>query len=110
MFCQFDWFQSGIQLQPKLQLWEHHYGIYNSHNLNPFHPYTKALLSAVPLFNQKDKKKNKNLLTGDIPSPIERPSGCCFHTRCPFVMGRCKEEAPTFQKINNNHWGACHLN
>ena len=78
--------------------------------MNPFHPYTKALLSAVPLMNPKNKEKNQNLIMGDLPSPINRPSGCCFHTRCTYVMKRCIEEPPIYQKIKKNHWAACHLN
>jgi oligopeptide/dipeptide ABC transporter ATP-binding protein len=60
---------------------------------NPLHPYTQALLSAVPLPNPY-KKKERIILRGEIPSPIYPPSGCIFHTRCPYVMGVCKTEAP----------------
>lgn len=75
---------------------------------NPLHPYTQALLSAVPE-PDPDLKKNRILLTGDVPSPANPPSGCKFHTRCKYKMDRCVEERPEFRDIGNNHLVACHL-
>ena len=59
----------------------------------PLHPYTEALLAAVPIPDPKIKRQ-KRVLQGDVPSPINPPPGCAFHTRCPYAMARCKEEAP----------------
>lgn len=75
---------------------------------NPEHPYTKALISAIPVPNP-DVKRNRILLTGDVPSPIDPPGGCCFHTRCRYCMDICKEQAPVMKKIGDNHEAACHL-
>jgi len=75
---------------------------------NPKHPYTRALLSAIPIPDPKDRKK-REILMGDIPSPINPPSGCRFHTRCPQVKQICKEEEPPLQSSNNLHYVACHL-
>lgn len=75
---------------------------------NPIHPYTKALLSAIPVYDPKMKKK-RIVLKGDIPSPIHPPSGCRFHTRCPNTIEKCKKEIPEYKKINNRHYVACHL-
>ncbi len=75
---------------------------------NPLHPYTKALLSAIP---QPDPtlKRQRIVLTGDVPSPINPPSACRFHTRCPiFVKGHCDKVEPDFREIKPGHWAACH--
>ncbi|WP_027964684.1 ABC transporter ATP-binding protein [Halalkalibacillus halophilus] len=77
---------------------------------NPKHPYTKALLSAIPVPNPK-KKSERILLEGDVPSPIDPPQGCRFHTRCPFATDLCKEETPqlrTTDGMTENHQAACH--
>jgi oligopeptide/dipeptide ABC transporter ATP-binding protein len=77
----------------------------------PLHPYTEALLSAVPEPTPEPSKvKGKRIiLSGDVPSPINPPSGCRFHTRCPYVFDRCKVEEPAFQQAKPGHWVACHL-
>lgn len=75
---------------------------------NPMHPYTRALLSAVPVPNP-DVKMNRTILTGDIPSPANPPKGCKFHTRCPECMEICSNTAPIFGDYGNNHKVACHL-
>lgn len=74
----------------------------------PLHPYTQALLSAVPLPNPKAKKE-RIILQGEIPSPLNPPSGCVFHTRCPFVMDVCKVDKPVMKEEKPNHFVACHL-
>nr|WP_317358252.1 dipeptide ABC transporter ATP-binding protein [uncultured Tyzzerella sp.] len=75
---------------------------------NPKHPYTEALLSAVPI-PDPDKKMNRIILEGDIPSASNPPKGCKFHTRCPKCMDVCKEEAPVWKDYGNGHYTACHL-
>jgi peptide/nickel transport system ATP-binding protein/oligopeptide transport system ATP-binding protein len=72
------------------------------------HPYTKALLSAV-LPPSPDLRKEEIVLRGEIPSPLNPPGGCRFHTRCPFVMHRCKAEEPVLREIAPGHLAACHL-
>lgn len=76
--------------------------------LRPLHPYTKALLSAVPIPIPK-LKRERIVLKGDIPSPMNPPSGCKFHTRCPFAIERCSSEIPLFREIKQGHHVACHL-
>ena len=79
-------------------------------NKNPLHPYTKTLLSAVPVPDPKlSRTRQRIMLEGDIPSPINPPSGCRFHTRCPYATERCKCEMPAFKEYEPNHWAACHL-
>ncbi|MCP8617926.1 ABC transporter ATP-binding protein [Salirhabdus salicampi] len=75
---------------------------------NPKHPYTQALLSAVPV-PDPDEKKERVILEGDVPSPSNPPAGCAFHTRCPKAMDICKEIRPQFEEIGDNHFVACHL-
>ena len=75
---------------------------------NPKHPYTQALLSAVPI-PDPDKKMNRIILEGDIPSASNPPKGCKFHTRCPNCMDICKEQAPVWKDYGNGHYTACHL-
>jgi oligopeptide/dipeptide ABC transporter ATP-binding protein len=73
----------------------------------PLHPYTEALLAAVPV-PDPDAKRTKSIVQGDVPSPINPPAGCAFHPRCPYAMARCKEETPRLQAIEPDHWVACH--
>jgi oligopeptide/dipeptide ABC transporter ATP-binding protein len=75
---------------------------------NPLHPYTEALLSAVPIPNPAVKRQ-KRLLQGDVPSPINPPPGCAFHTRCPYAVARCRVEAPALREVAPGHLVACHL-
>jgi len=75
---------------------------------NPLHPYSQALLSAVPVPDPEISRK-KILLRGDVPSPLNPPAGCTFHTRCPERKDICSQEIPVFQNMGNNHWVACHL-
>ncbi|MCJ7789631.1 MAG: ABC transporter ATP-binding protein [Candidatus Atribacteria bacterium] len=75
---------------------------------NPQHPYTQALLSAIPIPDPKLRKKG-HILMGDVPSPVNPPSGCRFHTRCPYVKTRCKEVEPELKCFENIHYIACHL-
>ena len=74
----------------------------------PHHPYTKALLSAVPV-PEPGAARERMILRGDLPSPINPPSGCRFHTRCPFVFARCREEEPELRIRGQTHMSACHL-
>jgi oligopeptide/dipeptide ABC transporter ATP-binding protein len=74
----------------------------------PMHPYTRALLSAIPIPNP-EKKKERIILTGDVPSPINPPAGCRFHTRCPECMDICKQTEPPLVQLESGHKVACHL-
>ncbi|OFW75411.1 MAG: hypothetical protein A2201_09615 [Alicyclobacillus sp. RIFOXYA1_FULL_53_8] len=74
----------------------------------PLHPYTKALLSAVPVPNP-DVKRERVILQGDLPSPANPPKGCPFHTRCPVVMDVCRSQVPEWKEVKENHLVACHL-
>ncbi|HEY91678.1 MAG TPA: ABC transporter ATP-binding protein [Dehalococcoidia bacterium] len=77
---------------------------------NPLHPYTVALLSAVPIPDPVvDRTRERIILTGDVPSPINPPSGCNFHPRCQHTMDICREETPELRNIGGDHWVACHL-
>ena len=75
---------------------------------NSHHPYTRALLSAVPV-PDPTAKRQRIILTGDVPSPINPPSGCRFHTRCPFAFDRCRVEEPVLRPVGEGHVSACHL-
>lgn len=88
-----------VEVADKTSLFEH-----------PSHPYTQALLSAIPI-PDPDKKKERIMLKGDVPSPINPPSGCRFHTRCLYATERCRQEAPalrTTTMMRENHAAACH--
>ena len=75
----------------------------------PLHPYTKALISAVPVPDPKVAKANKRIaLTGEIPSPLDAPSGCPFRTRCQYATDRCAEETPEFREVERGRFCACH--
>ncbi|MGZ5154318.1 MAG: ABC transporter ATP-binding protein [Burkholderiales bacterium] len=75
---------------------------------DPQHPYTEALLSAVPVPDPKIQRK-RVILSGDVPSPINPPSGCRFHTRCPYAFDRCRVDEPPLKEVRKGHWAACHL-
>ena len=77
---------------------------------NPLHPYTKGLLGSIPIANPKlAKMKEKSSIEGDIPSPIKPPSGCRFHTRCPYAKDICSQQVPQLKDAGNGHMTACHL-
>ena len=76
---------------------------------NPLHPYTQALLSAVPIPDPVvDRQRKRVLLAGDVPSPVNPPSGCTFHPRCHQAIDICKEQSPEFRDIGSEHWVSCH--
>src|SRR5947199_8630474 len=75
----------------------------------PKHPYTQALLSAVPV-PKPGAKRQRIILKGDVPSPINPPKGCRFHTRCPYVFDRCRTEEPVLHMAGPHPSAACHLN
>ncbi|WP_089960740.1 ABC transporter ATP-binding protein [Limnohabitans sp. 2KL-3] len=87
-----------VEIAPSRDLYTH-----------PKHPYTEALLSAVPIPDPKAKKK-RIVLTGDVPNPVNRPTGCHFHPRCPKATERCKVEEPVLKNVGTQHQAACHLN
>ncbi|WP_270394014.1 ABC transporter ATP-binding protein [Bacillus paranthracis] len=84
--------------------------IADKHSLfnNPQHPYTKALLSAIPTISAGTKKERIEL-KGDLPSPLNPPKGCRFHTRCPYAIEKCTTQQPSFQSISEGHKVACHI-
>ncbi|MBI4317222.1 MAG: dipeptide ABC transporter ATP-binding protein [Chloroflexi bacterium] len=87
-----------VELSERTELYTH-----------PLHPYTKALLSAVPIPDPvAEQRRERVILTGDVPSPVTPPPGCRFHTRCPIVIQRCREEEPAFRELGSGHWVACH--
>ncbi|MGZ4962559.1 MAG: ABC transporter ATP-binding protein, partial [Limisphaerales bacterium] len=75
---------------------------------SPKHPYTQALISAVPVVDP-DAKRARIVLAGEIPSPINPPSGCPFHPRCPIAQSQCQTEVPELRQLSSGHWAACHL-
>ncbi|SHH60175.1 ABC transporter ATP-binding protein [Virgibacillus chiguensis] len=88
-----------IELTKSEQLYDH-----------PYHPYTKALLSAIPIPDPEvEEKRERIILQGELPSPINPPSGCVFRTRCPMAMLICEQQKPPFREIAPEHFVACHL-
>ena len=75
----------------------------------PLHPYTEALLAAVPIPKARAKGRKRVILTGDVPSPINPPPGCHFHARCPYAMPRCRTDVPALREVKPGHWASCHL-
>jgi oligopeptide/dipeptide ABC transporter ATP-binding protein len=75
----------------------------------PLHPYTEALLEAVPIPKARSRRRKRVILTGDVPSPINPPSGCHFHTRCLYAMTRCRHEVPALREVTPGHLASCHL-
>lgn len=86
-----------VEMAPKDELYNH-----------PLHPYTKALLSAIPVPDPK-KKHNRIILQGDLPSPANPPSGCKFRTRCPNACELCSQKVPEYRDVGNEHFVACHF-
>lgn len=79
-------------------------------NRHPLHPYTKTLLSAVPVPDPEvSRSRQRIVLEGDIPSPMNPPTGCRFHTRCPYATDKCRQAVPAFKEHAPGHWAACHL-
>ena len=77
---------------------------------NPLHPYTMGLLGSIPVANPRlAREKEKSSIEGDIPSPIDPPSGCRFHTRCPYAKPICAEQTPVLKDVGGGHQVACHL-
>jgi peptide/nickel transport system ATP-binding protein/oligopeptide transport system ATP-binding protein len=74
----------------------------------PLHPYTKALLSAIPV-PHPNVKRERTILKGDVPSPLNPPKGCRFHTRCPIAVAHCSQQEPEFKEVRPGHWVACFL-
>ncbi|MFT5081746.1 MAG: oligopeptide/dipeptide ABC transporter ATP-binding protein, partial [Planctomycetota bacterium] len=74
---------------------------------NPKHPYSKALISAVPQPNPDGKREQRTILKGDIPSPLAKPSGCGFRTRCPVAQPDCADEVPEMRDLGQGHLAAC---
>jgi oligopeptide transport system ATP-binding protein len=75
---------------------------------NPKHPYTQALISAVPQI-EENTERPRIVLSGEMPSPIDVPAGCPFHPRCPIAVDRCRVEVPALREVTTAHWAACHL-
>jgi oligopeptide/dipeptide ABC transporter ATP-binding protein len=76
---------------------------------DPLHPYTKALFGAIPLPVVNIVRRELTVLEGNVPSPVNPPSGCRFHTRCPLAQGICQETEPTFRQVRNGRFIACHF-